>query len=186
VVINYLFFPKELTILFQSIYNAELTQIDLTNILNTNRGTRINKKDYLERIKNIGEELGISQNIKTHSFRKYFSSQIRRLRDLDMEFKEHLMGHKGQNLSQSYNNNLRDVEWYYNQWCKIENAICIECEIVDKTNKEIADLRVKLAKKDDQIEYLSKKMARLEVNVDKLTTGVAKIIEDKIKETLGQ
>ena len=102
--INYLFFPTELSNLIESIGGIKLV---------TKSGNPIKSYDVLERIKSIVEEMGLEGNIKTHSFRKYFSSQVRKCREVDIEFKEHLMGHKGQNLSRSYNNNLKDIEWFY-------------------------------------------------------------------------
>jgi hypothetical protein len=51
--------------------------LDLTKILKTNRGTSIKKLDFLGRLKDVVKDIGIEENIKTHSFRKYFSSQVR-------------------------------------------------------------------------------------------------------------
>ncbi|KKM60324.1 hypothetical protein LCGC14_1543030 [marine sediment metagenome] len=150
--INYLFFPTELSNLIESIGGIKLV---------TKSGNPIKSYDVLERIKSIVEEMGLEGNIKTHSFRKYFSSQVRKCREVDIEFKEHLMGHKGQNLSRSYNNNLKDIEWFYEQWLKIEPYICIECQIYDKTSEEIKvlkqenfELRGDIKKMKDQIKEI--------------------------------
>lgn len=144
IIINNLFFTTELTELLQTIYNIDdLTKLDLTNILKTNRNTEIDQKSFLQRLKDVMKDLGIDGNLKTHTFRKYFSSQVRKCKKLDIEFKEHLMGHTSFNLSQSYNNNLRDIEWYYSQWKKIEILICIDCIIYDQTNVEVKNLKEK-------------------------------------------
>jgi hypothetical protein len=37
------------------------------------------------------------------------------------------MGHTSFNLSQAYNHNLKDINWYYKQWQKLEELICVDC-----------------------------------------------------------
>ncbi|MHA1285635.1 MAG: tyrosine-type recombinase/integrase [Promethearchaeota archaeon] len=187
--INYLFFPRELTTLFQSIYGKDLTQLDLRKILMTNRKeqpSRIKKYDYLRRIKIITEKLGIEKNIKTHSFRKYFSSQIRRCTDVSIEFKEHLMGHELHNLGRAYNQNLSDIHWFYNTWRKIEKYICIDTEIYDETNLEINRLKEENIKLKKKIKTLLKNNIRLEKKIANLNLRLKfldKIIE-KIYERM--
>ena len=176
VIINFLFFPKELTTLLQSIHNiSDLRKLDLRDILLTRRKTRINKYDYLARIKDICNELGIEENIKTHSFRKYFSNQISSTNllkyndkmgaDLEGIFKEHLMGHKGKNLSESYKQKLKRIKWFYENWKPLEQSICIDCEIYDNTSKEILNLKDKYDKlvekdieKDKEVNELKETM----------------------------
>lgn len=181
VVINYLFFTRELSELFQSIYNLDdLTKLDLTTILKTNRDTRIDQNSFLQRIKEVFDELGINGNIKTHSFRKYFSSQVRKCKKLDAEFKEHLMGHAEFNLSQSYNNNLRDIEWFYNNWKKIEILVCVDCIVYDTTNKDIIKLKEENLKLKEQVDLALKGKIELEKEMDslkKMVSDLAKKLE---------
>ena len=185
--IFYLFFPKELTILFQSIYGIDLTQLDLRTILKTSRKekpSKIKKYDYLRRIKKIAEKLGIKKNVKTHSFRKFFSSQIRRGPNVDIEFKEHLMGHESQNLSQAYNQNFRDINWFYKNWKKIEQFICIDGEIFDETNQEIFKLKEENIKLNEKIEMVLKNNIRLEKKLAKLKLKLKYLDPDKIVERI--
>jgi len=141
--------------------------------------------NFLERAKNIINDMGITENLKAHSFRKHFSSQIRDS-NLDREFTEHLMGHKGQNLTESYNQNLMDINWFYRKWLKAEILICIDCEIIDKTNEEINELKEQMIKKEQQIDLLLK--AKIEQNgeinilkqtVESLLNDVKTLLNDR-------
>jgi len=175
VVINFLFFPTELSTLLKATY-GDLLELDLTGLFKTRLGTKINQNNYLRRIKAIIEELDVEGNLKTHSFRKWFNSQIRRLPEIDTEFKEHLMGHRGLALSKAYNNNLKDINWVYDNWIKIIPHIGINTEVVDKVDVEILKLKKEMMKKDEQIKIL------LDKNIQ--TEKKLKEIEDKIKKFL--
>ncbi|MBD3216331.1 MAG: tyrosine-type recombinase/integrase, partial [Candidatus Lokiarchaeota archaeon] len=126
--IKYLFLPTELTTMIQSIYPQDLKNLDLTKLFLTRNNTRIKEKDFLERLKKISEEIGIDGNAKIHDLRKYFRGQIGKCKAVTKEFKEHLTGHKIK-LSQ-YLNKLKDINYFYSQWLKIEELICIDCEII--------------------------------------------------------
>jgi len=77
VVINFLFIPKELELLIKSVMHIEdLTQLDLIPLFLTRQETRIRRADYLERIKIILKELSISQNGKTHIYRKFYETRL--------------------------------------------------------------------------------------------------------------
>jgi len=184
--INYIFFPKELSILLQSVMNCkDLTKLDLKTLFKSryeNSDNRIDGSNYLKRIKEILEDLGLKGNLKTHSFRKWFSSQGRKS-GVNIEFSEHLMGHKGQNLSSSYNNNLKDIEWYFTQWKISEKNILINSEIVDQTDKEVLELKeenTKLKRRLDQtIEKnvtLEEKFNNLENQFSEIKSIVSKLI----------
>ncbi len=205
VIINFLFFPKELNILMESIY-GEIDRIDLTKILMTKsvkhakrdangfilrdengkmimtaekRRQRINKHDYLERLKKISRELGITENVKTHCFRKYFSTQIRNdAKELTDEFKAHLMGHKSQNLSSSYNQRLRDIKWFYKNWKKAEAVICIDCEIIDKTNEMIVKFKEENIKLREQIEIILKGKIETDKKIDNQKNQVKELTQE--------
>ena len=142
----------------------------MTIFFMTRKGNRINQNDYLKRVKAIVKGLGITENIKTHSFRKYFASQIRKVKGVDSELKEHLMGHKGQNLSQSYANNLRDIEWVFDEWNKLNNSICVDCITVDNTSKLIIEHDLALKRKDEQINVLEDKFIQMEKMMNKMMT----------------
>jgi len=156
VLINFLFFPKELTTLMQSVYQSDLTKLDLSKIFQTKKGTRIKQYDYLDRLKAIGKELEITQNVKTHCVRKYFDSSLEDVKDVKQWFKEHLMGHKAKDLSQSYNQKLLKIDYFYGKWLEVEKAICIDCEIYDMTNEEIVNLKKEMVKKEQQMKILIK------------------------------
>jgi integrase len=161
--ISYLFFPTELSDLFISVTNTQdLTKIDLSTLFYS-RTTKLkeNKKrilgnNYLKRIKEIGTELGFKDNIKTHTFRTWFRSQAKRAIPDDREFYEHLMGHTQTNLSGSYNQDLRDIGWFYENWLIIEPFIMIDAKIVDKTNEEIVSLKEKIIQQEEQMKIVMK------------------------------
>lgn len=157
IVIEFLFFTEELSNMIKSIYNTkDLTKLDLTTLLKSRSGKPMNSTDYLLRLKKAVKELGIQGNMKTHAFRKYFSSQIRKNKEIDLEFREHLLAHTGVNLSEAYNNNLGDIEWFYNEWCKIESLICIDCILQDVTDEEVIKLREKNLKLEARMDKVLK------------------------------
>lgn len=168
IIINYVFFPKESTDLMKAIYGNDLENLELTTILLTKRGTDIRKNDVWNRIKNIAKELNIKENMKLHCFRKFFNTAVILHKDLDSDFKEHLMGHSI-NLSQSYNNNLRDIEWFYNTWRKIEPLISIDSIIVDNTISELTDVKKENMNLKQQIEILLESKINLEKKLKDLS-----------------
>jgi len=162
IIINYMFFPKELEKLLKSTYNInDLTNLDLRTILKTRNGSNIKRNTFLDRVKTITNELGIKKNIKNHSFRKYFNTQICSINllqynakigsDFEHTFKEHLMGHKSKSLSDAYNQDLSNIDKFYELWIPIERAICIDYEIIDNTAEEIKDIKAELYEKDKEI-----------------------------------
>lgn len=207
VTINFMFFTDELGALIKATYpNQKITELDLTTLFMT-RGrkdkktkefidgskTRINQNDYLKRVKAIGKDLGITENIKTHSFRKYFSSQMRKCKEVESELKEHLTGHKGQNLSQSYANNLRDIEWVFDEWNKLQNFICVDCITVDNTSKLVNEHKIKIEELErqnqglvgqivDMKEMMMKMYDQLEMRYEKDESVIKWKKEHNIKE----
>lgn len=161
--IKYLFFPNELTKLLQAIFSIEnLRELDLSsNFLKTRKGKMILQGEYLRKLKNIVEGIkpkddkkakrigGLYPNevIRTHSFRKYFLTQISRVNltkirndigsDVESNFKEHLLGHKVHYSTTVYNQILNDINQFYELWKPLEASLCIDCEIVNTTNKDI-------------------------------------------------
>jgi len=183
VIINFLFFPKELAHnLIVATNTTDLTKLDLSKLLSSRiSDNKIDKTNYLKRIKEVTQELKIDGNIKTHSFRKYFSSQVRGTRDIAIEFSEHLMGHKGKNLTQSYNNNLKDIKWFYQEWLKVETNLLIDAEIIDKTNEEIVSLKEKIIQQDEQMKLVMKDNLNIKEENAKDKEEIAKIKEKMAK-----
>ncbi len=181
IIIEFLFFTEELSNTIKSIYNVKtnLTELDLTELLKSRSGKPMNKTDYLLRLKQAVKELGIQENMKTHAFRKYFSSQIRKCKEIDLEFREHLLAHMGVNLSEAYNNNLGDIEWFYTEWKKIENLVCVDCIIQDKTNEEVVKLKTEIAKLTSQNEIAVKENAKLSSRLDKFEEQMKEVFEKR-------
>ena len=161
VTINYLFFPDELSKLMSATtHTPDLTQLDLTTLFHTRqqkdshsielpdsttrhytKGNRIHANVYLRQLKIVAAKLGFTDNLKTHTFRKYFRTSLKRSQ-VDREMMEHLMGHTGMDLSQAYNRDLADLPYFYQVWCEqVEPWILIDSVIVDKTNEEVVALK---------------------------------------------
>ncbi|MFW6283045.1 MAG: tyrosine-type recombinase/integrase, partial [Minisyncoccales bacterium] len=197
VTINYVFFTKELSTLIQSVHGIkDLTQLDTSKLMKTRNGTNILQNDYLQKIKEIAEDVGIKGNIKTHAFRKYFSSQVRKCKHVDDEFKEHLMGHVSYNLAQAYNNNLKDIAWYYNNWKKLETLVCVDCIVYDHTSKKVKNLEdkynnivkettekdKKISQLEEQNKKLMEKVSKMEKNIDKINEIMMKVTDSENAE----
>ena len=86
--------------------------------------------------------------------------------DLENKFKEHLMGHKATDLSESYKQTLKKIKQVYKNWKPLEQAICIDCEIYDNTDKEILNLK-------DKYEKLVEK----DIEKDKIIRDFAEILQ---------
>ena len=94
------------------------------------------------------------------------------------------MGHESQNLSQAYNQNFRDINWFYKNWKKIEQFICIDGEIFDETNQEIFKLKEENIKLNEKIEMVLKNNIRLEKKLVKLKLKLKYLDPDKIVERI--
>jgi len=171
IVINFLFFPKELTNLMTDIYGGDSAELDLQRILLTKTGKNIRREDVWGRAKDVVKKLGYKENMKLHCFRKFFDSVILRHGDLDLEFKEHLLGHSAINLSGSYNMNLKDIEWFYEKWRKIENLICIDSVVIDRTATDLKDVKKENSMLKKQVEILLESKTDLEKKVRELNNA---------------
>lgn len=181
VIINYVFLPTELERMIQSVMGIDdLTKLDLTTLFQNKKNERILQRNYLDRLKEVvNDVLKIEGNIKTHTFRKYFSSKIRALAsqlDGQMEFAEHLMGHEGQNLSQAYNNNLKDINWYYGQWLKIESSLLIQSVVIDKTDEEVIALKEQQIKTETRFDLLMQEYVKMKDENDKLKQTLHELV----------
>lgn len=179
--IHFLLFPKELTRLIQTIYSIEdLTKLDLSNnFLKTRNNTLVNKNEYLRELKNRSKELKLGKVIRTHSFRKYFSTQISKIdltkynskigTDIEINFKEHLMGHKVHYSSNVYKQIIQNIDNFYNLWKPLEGALSIDFEIRDNTNEEIENLTEKYNKLIELDNQKDKRIAEMEAIVKNLS-----------------
>lgn len=154
VIINYLFFTQELSELLQSTYPGDLKELNLKELFKTRKGNRINKNDYLARLKEIVKELNIGENIKTHAFRKYFTSQISQRDYVDENFNKHIEGREPDYREDVYLRHFNDINWFYEKWLIIEKKVCVDCIIVNKTSKKVLDLEQTVMEKDKQIKIL--------------------------------
>ena len=174
-------FPKELTRLIQTIYSLEdLTKLDLSNnFLKTRNNTLVNKNEYLRELKNRAKELKLGKVIITHSFRKYFSTQISKIdltkynskigTDIEINFKEHLMGHKVHYSSNTYKQIIQNIDNFYNIWKPLEGALSIDFEIRDNINEEIENLTEKYNKLIELDNQKDKRIAEMEAIVKNLS-----------------
>lgn len=182
VIINYLFFTKELENTLKAITGIDdLLKLDLTKLFLTRHGTRVNASDYLDRLKDIIKELGINGNIKTHAFRKYFIGAIGKCSNVleEPRILKHFEGHEANYSDQAYLRIIKDIDTYYNEWLKTEICVCIDCIAIDKTDKEVLELReenIRLHKRmdmvlKDKIDYeervKSEILKRMEENANK-------------------
>ena len=161
VVINFLFFPTELSNLFKSAMNCQdLTQLDLTGLFKSRiSDNRISQSNYLTRMKELVAKLGYKGNVKTHSFRKWFITQVTGS-DEKLEFREHLAGHKQQKLSNAYVRTLSNIETFFQSWLNIEPQICIDAEVIDKTDDKIIALEQELAEEKTLREQMKKEYSK--------------------------
>ncbi len=182
VVINFLIFTKELAELIQSV-NAinDLTKLDLKTLFLTRKNTRINKSDYLRRLKEIIKALGIDGNIKTHGLRKYYNSQLSKNRKLldDDRILTHWEGREAPYTDQIYSRHIKDLDFYYTEWKKMETFICIDCVVYDNTHKDtkkhtkdILKLKEENVKLEEQIKILLRDKIDSKKKIDDLTTSM--------------
>jgi tetrahydromethanopterin S-methyltransferase subunit G len=175
VVINYLFLPTELSKMIQSICNIQdLTQLDLKLLfLNRFDNNQIDEVNFIHRIQFVwfevnGYEIDDNSdldeirkkvgNVKTHSFRKFFRTMVKRA-NIDSEFMEHITGHTLVNLAGAYNRDLQNIEWYYNEWLKVEPFLSIDSEIVDKTSEKVKDLEKENQNLKERLDKIEKALA---------------------------
>lgn len=181
VTINFLFFTQELSELLQSTYpEQDITTLDLSMLFMTRQNNRISQNDYLARLKEICKEQKLDGNIKTHGMRKYFTSQLAKV-EVDDKFKWHLEGREPNYRDAVYDNNLKNIEYVYTEWLKVEKVICVDCIIVDKTSIEIVKLRKELASKEEQIQILIKQQAKFEAK-QKEQDSILDFVKKRIKE----
>ncbi len=182
VIINYLFFTQELTELIQSITGiTDLRKYDLRNLFISRQGNRINADNYRERLKQIANELKIDGNIKTHGLRKYFETQLNTLND--DRFKRQLVGAEPNYRDDVYDNNLKNIKWFYENWSKAEKVICVDCIVVDETNKKIVELETEIATLKEQKKITIKENVEMAERISGLESKF-RILESAIKQGL--
>lgn len=175
VIINWLFFTQELAELLQSTTKInDLTQLDLTTLFMTRNNTRINRNDYLDRLKKIIKELGIDGNIKTHSFRKFFCDEIDDGEDIDNKFNHHIEGREPNYRDEVYKKKLKNIKWYYKKWLNIEKKICITCIFYDNTAKGINELQDKYKNAIREIIEKDKEITELKTSQEAIIFALGK------------
>lgn len=178
VFINFLFFTTELSDLLASIYpKVKLEELDLTKLFLSRRNKRIRDVDYLARIKAISKELGFNGNLKTHAFRKYFVDTISNMKDAEDKFNQHIEGREPNYRDDAYITSLKNIQKYYGKWLKVEKEVCIDCIIVDNTNKKINELETEVKSLKAQKDEAQNKTIELEKELMKLRKTVFKIAE---------
>lgn len=182
VIINFLFFTTELTQLLKSSTGIEnILEIDLTTLLKTRIGNNIHEQNYLQRLKKIVKELKVKGNVKTHSFRKFFMTQIEECKEVDGKFKLVLTGHTLNFRDDAYNRNLTNIEWFYQNWLKIEQLICIDCIIQDNTDETVKDLKNQVENLRVINEEFQADKIKLEKEFEELRKTIPDLIQDEIK-----
>ena len=167
--INFMFFPKELVELIKSVYPIDdLTELDLSkDFLKTRNKTFIDKYDFLKKLKRISKDLFPNSVVRTHSFRKFFSNQLGKVNltklddkigtDIEVNFKEHLLGHKVHYSSKVYKQYTENINKYFSLWKLMETVLCIDYKIKNVTDEKIVEIREENQSLKNQIEILIKK-----------------------------
>lgn len=185
IIINFLFLTTELSNMITSCTGVQdLRKLDLTTLFMNRLGTnRINRNDYLTRIKEICSELNYEGNMKTHSLRKWFNTQLTHA-PIHIEMREHLSGHKQQHLSNAYNRDLSNIEKVYESFLSIEEYICIDAEIIDKTNDKIIELEKSLAEEKELREQMKSNYEQELIKLKQVQMQMLDIIRDLKKDSL--
>jgi hypothetical protein len=193
-----MFFPNELSKLLQAIFSIEdLKKLDLNEkFLKTRNGKMILASEYLRKLKNVVNKLYPNENMKTHSFRKYFQTQISRVNltqirndigsDVEHNFKEHLLGHKVYYSSKVYNQIINDINQFYELWKPLEASLCIDCEIVNTTNQDILDLKEKNLKLENHIKTLLQNKIESDKKIEEIASKTEHVLGlyNTVKELL--
>jgi hypothetical protein len=185
VTINYLFFTKELEMeLIANTGIDDLTKLDLKTLFLSRNGKRIDSNNYLQRLKQIVKELGIKGNIKTHAFRKYYISQIGKCSNRleDPRILTHFEGHEAPYSDQSYLRMTKEIETYFSEWEKTEICVCIDCIAIDKTNKEILQLKEENIKLNQQVDLVLKEKLEFEKTMKEQIALVQKELSENNNE----
>jgi len=173
VVINFLFIPKELELLIKSVMHIEdLTELDLVTLFLTRQKTRIRRANYLERIKIILKELSITQNGKTHIYRKFYETRLTTfIMDNIIEdyVIQHYIGRKQLGLNRAYVQNLQNIEFMYQKFLQIEEKIQIDTVIVDRTNEKVNELEKIVEIQHNKINSLETQLEEIPVLKEQLT-----------------
>lgn len=189
IIINYLFFSKELKILIKSEYpNQDLTQIELFKLIKSRKmpkrirdennkwiyvldekGDKMYSKNttsydnYRKRLNSIGKSLKFTKNLTNQAFRIFFETKLNTLQD--DRFKMQIMGIKPYYTDTIYDQNLKNIEWYYKKWLEVEKVVAIDTEIIDNTSEEMKEIRIQnlelkkeLKTQKEQIESMKKKL----------------------------
>ena len=187
VTINFMFFTKELQESFQANTGIDdLTKLELSDLFLSRNGKRISRNSYLARIKAIIKELGLKGNIKTHSFRKYYIGSIGKCANSlsDPRILSHFEGHESPYTDQSYLRLIKDIGSYYEEWVKTEKCVCIDCILIDKTNKEVLALKEENLKLKEQIDIVLKEKIEFEKDITQKIESIKEEIPSNNLESI--
>lgn len=159
--INFLFIPIELEGTFKAVFGVEdLTKIDLQEAFTSKQGNGIDLSNYNRILLEALNKIGITdKSIGSHTFRKMFRTMIDDAQ-ASSGFKEYLMTHETNDLTENYLNKISDIEMFYKEWLKVEPFLHIETEFIDKTDEEVIKLREELAKEKARNEAVTAKLAK--------------------------
>ena len=139
----------------------------------------------MRKLKSVAKELYPNEVMRTHSYRKYFATQISRVNltkirndigsDVESNFKEHLLGHKVHYSSKVYNQIINDINQFYELWKPLEASLCIDCEIINTTNQDVIDLKEKNLKLEEEIKTILKERIEFKEKIDKMEETLAKV-----------
>jgi len=83
-------------------------------------------------------------------------------------------------LSKSYSENvynqiLNDINQFYDLWKPLENALCIDLEVVNTPNKDILDMREQIVKLEKENKAIHEERTKFKEKISKLEELTSKI-----------
>lgn len=88
----------------------------------------------------------------------------------------HWEGREAPYRDQAYLIHIKDIDYYYKEWKKIETDICVDCVVYDTTDKRVGELKQENFELRNKISVLSKDMDSLKSKF--------RILEKAIKQGL--
>ena len=196
VIINYLFFPNELTNEFGVCYpdfKEDLRKLDLRTILMTSYGKRISATDYGARIKKASQDVGLNGGIGSHMLRKFHENRIS---DVDLsilkikgmspefssKFKTHLEGHtQEKKLVNAYITKLKNVDKFFQWWKPLEEALSINVRLVNLTEEKTKENTEKIDSIQDKYNTLLTQFNEKNAELTELKAKIPEMVNDAIK-----
>ncbi|GAH44641.1 unnamed protein product, partial [marine sediment metagenome] len=104
--------------------------------------------------------------------------------DIEVNFKEHLLGHKVHYSSKVYKQYTENINKYFSLWKLIEMVLCIDYKIKDVTDEKIVEIRKDNQSLKNQIDILVKENSEIVERLNNLTKAVKEI--SKFRERGGK